>query len=74
MVQVFEDIISNIKANGNIAESDVLALRQSVFKDGLVNTHEAAQLIALNEISNADDNIWQSYYLEVIGDFAYENL
>lgn len=70
-MQIFETIISNIKAKNSIDANDVIELRKAGFKDETISSFEIAQLIALNHAVLTDDENFKSYYIEAIKDFAF---
>lgn len=62
-------LADEILAGGSIEASDVLRLRQSVFKDGVVNRKEADFLFDLDFRSRKNHPDWNVFFVEALTDY-----
>lgn len=61
--------ISQIGADGYVTAEEVIALRRSVFKDGVVSPTELDALFALGERAPEGDREWTQFFEEAAADF-----
>jgi len=64
------ELIEEIKARGNIRDSDCLALRRQFYDDGAISPAEAEALIALNSACNVQDPSWPDFFVEALTDYV----
>jgi len=65
---VFNRLVADIQARGEILESDMLPLRRSAAADMQISVVEADQLFLLNQLENKPDS-WSDYFVNVITTF-----
>ena len=70
-----EDIRKAIVASGSITASDVVALRDIVYKDGKVEQDEAEFLFKLRKDLNDMGNLraWDNFFIQAICDFILDD-
>ncbi|NBC33793.1 MAG: hypothetical protein GVY13_14055 [Alphaproteobacteria bacterium] len=63
------DLVDTLIARGGIGEDDVLALRRSVFRDGIVDANEAEMVFALERQCRDKAPGWTTFYCEALTDY-----
>ncbi len=69
MTQNLTAVLSQLKAQENISDEDVLTLRQAVFGDGAVSITEADALFELNNAPITRGAAWPDMFMEAMTDF-----
>lgn len=67
--QSWQSRISEIGADGYVTADEVLALRKTVFKDGIVSPTELDALFALGKRAPEGDLEWAQFFAEAAADF-----
>lgn len=62
--------VDDIRARGNIRDSDVLKLRRSFNEDAAISTGEAEALFELNNSCTVKDPAWADFFIEAITDYV----
>ncbi len=68
-VAVLDDLVEDLCAKGRITGEDVLALRRSVFPDGVVDAAEAAAVFRLDHACKEKDATWTQFYVDALTDY-----
>lgn len=63
------DLVASLVARGSISDDDVLALRRSVFRDGVVDAREADMVFALERECRDKSPGWTAFYCEALTDY-----
>ena len=63
------DLAAEVLAGGRITSSDVLKLRQGIFKDGVVDREEAELMFHLDAHSRNNEEAWNSFFVESLTDY-----
>ena len=63
------DTIAEIEASGAITAQDVLALRQNMFRDGIVDEREAAIIFHLDQHCIDKAPVWKEFYVDSLTDY-----
>jgi len=66
MDQSLDTLVARIIDNGRVSPEDVLALRQSVWKDGAVGAAEAEMIFAINNAVPKTCPQWVDFFVEAI--------
>lgn len=64
------DVMQRALTTRKISDDDVLAMRQDVYPDGIVQPHEAEWLFQLNDACRAPSRAWMVFFVEAITDYA----
>ncbi len=62
-------ILETVTATGSVSATDVLALRRSIFADGVVSKTEAETLFAIERARKTHTNEWSAFFVEALTDF-----
>lgn len=63
------DPVGVIEAKGSITSDDLLILRQSVFKDGVVDMTEADAIFSLDRNCSEKAAVWAEFYVDSLTDY-----
>ena len=63
------DPVGVIEAKGSITSDDLLILRQSVFKDGVVDESEAEAIFQLDRNCSEKAAVWSEFYVDSLTDY-----
>lgn len=63
------DPVGVIEAKGSISSDDLLILRQSVFKDGVVDLSEVDAIFSLDRSCSEKASVWDEFYVDSLTDF-----
>lgn len=63
------DLVDALIARGTITEDDVLALRRTVFRDGVIDTREAELVFELERSCQEKAPGWGAFYCEALTDY-----
>lgn len=61
--------LADLIRNNKIDEVDVLELRSTIYRDGVVNSQEATALLALDRSCQNKCAAWEDFYVESLGDY-----
>ncbi len=61
-------LVDDIIAKGSVSADDVLALRQTMFKDGLIDRHEAEQVFRIDAACTDKDPDWAAFFVDALTD------
>ncbi|MET0567441.1 MAG: hypothetical protein ABWZ74_00010 [Hyphomicrobiaceae bacterium] len=62
--------VNEIRARGNIRDSDVLKLRKAFNEDASISVSEADALFELNDACTVKDPAWADFFIEAITDYV----
>lgn len=63
------DLVSSLIARGSITEDDVLALRRTVFRDGVIDAREADMVFVLDRDCRDKAPGWTAFFCEALTDY-----
>ena len=63
------DPVGVIEAKGSISADDLLMLRRSVFKDGVVDRSEADAIFRLDRTCSEKAAVWREFYVDTLTDY-----
>ncbi|MCZ6764454.1 MAG: hypothetical protein O7C63_05910 [Alphaproteobacteria bacterium] len=66
---VMDDLVTGLCEKGSIGADDVLALRRSVWADGVVDMEEAEAVFRLDQACSDKDATWTDFYIETLTRF-----
>lgn len=64
------EALARMSKAGRISAEDVLAMRRQVFTDGVVQSHEAEWLFALNDACHDCAPAWREFFVEALVDYT----
>lgn len=61
-------LVDDIIAKGRVTADDVLQLRKSMFRDGLIDRQEAEQVFAIDAACTEKDPEWSAFFVDALTD------
>ncbi|MCP4185690.1 MAG: hypothetical protein GY761_20695 [Hyphomicrobiales bacterium] len=68
------DLSPLLQSPETISAKDVLIFRRELFRDGLISKHEADAVFMINEASENQCSEWHEFFVEVLADFAVDQM